>query len=138
MVYAIYKFELLVAKDESRLQTTVEESYYDETYTFSSSQGFNMAFGISSYQNSDLYYNDPRFHEYGRLQLLLHTRDSEKGIIKTEVIPIHKCNLIEVKSGRKGVFGNYFHETRTIGTEDIDKIVPQLECFDRDLSLFGG
>ena len=94
LVYAIYKFELLVAKDESRLQTTVEESYYDETYTFSSSQGFNMAFGISSYQNSDLYYNDPRFHEYGRLQLLLHTRDSEKGIIKTEVIPFHKCNLI--------------------------------------------
>ena len=128
----------MVAKDESRLQTTVEESYFNETYTFSSSKGFNFAFGISSYQNTDEYYNDPRYHEYGRIQLLLHTRDSSKGIIKTEVIPFNKCNLSDVKSGRKGVSGNYFHETRMIGTEDIDKIVPQLECFDRDLSLFGG
>ena len=78
LIYAVYKFENLVAKDESRVQISIENSYFNETEIFSSKRGFNMAFGLSSYSDTSSYFDGPEYHKYGRVRLLMHTRDSTK------------------------------------------------------------
>ena len=62
LIYSVYKLELLMSKDESRVQITIQESYYNETHSFSSNQGFNMAFGISSFSDTSLYFDGPEYH----------------------------------------------------------------------------
>ena len=69
LIYAIYKVQLLIDKDESRVQKTLEEQYYDQDDSFSSTmQGFNVAFAISSYADSakSIYQDE----SYGRLRLI--------------------------------------------------------------------
>ena len=93
LVYAVYKLELLMSKDESRIQITINKSYFAETHSFSSKQGFNVAFGISSYADTSLYFDGPEYHKYGRMRLLMHTRDSSQGQNTIEDIQFRKCNF---------------------------------------------
>lgn len=49
-VYAVYKVQLLSDKDESRVQRTLEENYFDYQKFVSSHHGeFNVAFALASY-----------------------------------------------------------------------------------------
>ena len=47
-LYAIYKWQIMIAKDETIVQRTLETDYHNDGFKFSSSQGFNIAFGLSS------------------------------------------------------------------------------------------
>ena len=38
----------MIAKDETIVQRTLETDYHNDGFKFSSSQGFNIAFGLSS------------------------------------------------------------------------------------------
>lgn len=49
-IYAVYKFQLLIDKDESRIQKVLIENFFDETKYLSQSEGFNLAYGIASYK----------------------------------------------------------------------------------------
>ena len=71
-VYAVYKMQLLLDKDESRVQRSIEENAFDEDYSFSSKEGFNVAFALSSYENPNEVYID---ESYGRLRLIHHVRN---------------------------------------------------------------
>ena len=46
--YAIYKFELLIQKEEARVQRSVEEEFYDGNFTYTREEGFNVAFALDS------------------------------------------------------------------------------------------
>lgn len=76
LIYAIYKYELLVDKEESRIQKTLQENYFGEDTKFTSTDGFNVAFALSSYTNKEQFYID---NSYGRLRLILLTRDNKNG-----------------------------------------------------------
>ena len=89
LIYAVYKYQLLIDKEESRLQKTLEENYFDETHAFSTAQGFNVAFALSSYSNKSQFFTD---NSYGRLRLLLHTRENDGAVSKTTEIETHLCS----------------------------------------------
>ena len=68
LIYAVYKFQLLIDKEETRLQRIVEELYFDRNYTFDRSTGFNVAFALTSgFAETKTYHSD---ESYGRLRLL--------------------------------------------------------------------
>ena len=77
--------ELLAAKDESRVQKTLEENALDEDYMFSSKDGFNVAFALSSLTKPTEFVTE--FESYGRLQLLYNTKNNDKNGHSSKVIP---------------------------------------------------
>ncbi len=81
LVYAIYKFELLIGKEQSSLSRTTQEDYYKQDFTFSSKDGFKVAFALSSYTDTSTFYEDLR---YGKLRVIKQLRDSQTSENKEE------------------------------------------------------
>lgn len=70
-VYAVYKVQLLSDKDESRVQRTLEENYFDYKKSVSNKEGaFNVAFSLASYEAPNEFLTD--YESYGRLRLIYH------------------------------------------------------------------
>ena len=76
LIYAIYKLELLIAKEEARIQSNVEDFYYDSSFSVDRERGFNMAFSLQS--NSGASQSESFDDEtFGRLRLLYYDRELE-------------------------------------------------------------
>ena len=93
LVYAVYKFELLIGKEQSSLFRTTEEDYYDESYKFTSEDGFKVAFALSSFQSTGSFYED---ESYGRLRLIKHLRDSKLSKDEESDVRLRRCTYNEI------------------------------------------
>lgn len=127
LIYAVYKYQLLIDKEESRVQKTLEENYFDEDHTFSTTQGFNVAFSLSSYSNKELFFSDAR---YGQLRLLLHERDNKSGTESVRQIQTRPCKDIKDKASS-------FYEYNSRAEVQFSVLWENLQCFDEPITLQG-
>ena len=96
LVYAVYKFELLIGKEQSSLSRTTQEDYFKQDYTFSSKDGFKVAFALSSYTDTSAFYDDRR---YGKLRVIKQLRDSKTRENSEEQLKMRHCTYDEIANG---------------------------------------
>ena len=76
LLYALYKWQLLIDKDEAQISLTIEESYYrSNESSFTRAGGFHLAVGILSTFKHDKLFED---QTYGDLRVIQkHTNERE-------------------------------------------------------------
>lgn len=137
LVYAVYKFELLIGKEQSSLFRTTEEDYYDESYKFTSEDGFKVAFALSSFKSTSSFYENP---SYGRLRLIKEIRDSKDSKDEEEDVRLRRCTYNEIaRSYTKDSDENQdlFYKPQ-VDEDYLKTLAPNLQCFDDNIVLSGG
>lgn len=126
--YAIYKFDLLIQKEEARVQRSTEEEYFDSNFNYTKEQGFNVAFALDSNGKLDENFND--LSSYGRLRLLF--TEQFKGRRETKEVALRPCQVMgDFNATVKGEDTNFY----TPAFIDIDSIAPNLLCYDENILL---
>ena len=84
--YAIYKWQLLIDKDEARITLTVEEDYFTENDSVinRNDDGFNIAFGIFSLLDRSIVEED---ESIGTLKIRQQTLSRSNEISLEEMSP---------------------------------------------------
>ena len=82
----------LVKYNETAVMTSVRDSYYSADHTFTSEDGFELAFGITAFDSNQEPIDDPR---YGRLNAMYVSWGTSAGTIY-ESLDMHNCTREEL------------------------------------------
>ena len=92
-LYAVYKWQLLIEKDQVTVSFSKEENYFDETSILDPASRFNLAVGIYDRKNRDNLVFDESF---GKLSVKMIEYSKSKSGITTTTLTTHDCTAADI------------------------------------------
>ena len=137
--YAIYKWQLLIDKDEARITLTIDEGHYNENNSTITRENdkFNIAVGIASSVFLTTLVEDK---SYGELSVTQKSWDlADENTIESEPVTLRKCNSRDIPLEGEDVDAEdaRFFPIENSQSVNITLLRDQLNCFDQDVEMYG-
>ena len=122
-LYAVYKWQLLVDKEETSLTLKIKENYYDtRQHVFDQDSGFNIALGIyKDMSRTELFQDD----SYGKFAVynvdVLIGKDGEDVNYKKPV-PLRNCNVDDIPLANEPSEKTSFYKIRNNNYVDMASV----------------
>ena len=88
--YALYKWQLLIGKEEARTIIEIEEDYFRANNSFidNKEDGFNIAVGMFNLFGATI---EEDFEQYGTLDVIYETIDRDKVGLNAVTLSMRSC-----------------------------------------------
>ena len=135
LVYGSYKFLVLLDLTDYKVQTAISETYYDFMEGLPSTQGFNVAAAITTYDGSSEVVEDP---DYGEVKFYIKSFGlGEPGVIFDE-LPVRICDpATDFNYADDNNPGATFYRANPANGNDLKTYGGKMKCIDTDFELLG-